>query len=136
MDEATALSAGHRPCAECNREKYKEFKSVWCIANAKEPSIPVSQIDQQLHAERAIRGGGKVTFEMPFEEIPDGACIEIDNRALLRWHGVLWHWGWNGYEQYDSKPAASDLVIVLTPKSMVKALQHGFRPQVHESAIR
>ncbi|MBM7457269.1 hypothetical protein HNR62_003181 [Oceanisphaera litoralis] len=136
MDEATALSAGHRPCAECNREKYKEFKSAWCAANAKEPSIPVSQIDKKLHTERTIRGGGKVTVGMPFAEIPDGAFIDLENKALLRWRGVLWHWGWNGYERYDSKPAASDLVNVLTPQSIVKALLHGFRPQVHESGIR
>src|SRR5262245_6877749 len=25
LDEATAFSAGHRPCAECRRERYNEF---------------------------------------------------------------------------------------------------------------
>jgi hypothetical protein len=26
LDEATSLAAGHRPCAECRRNRYKEFR--------------------------------------------------------------------------------------------------------------
>ena len=136
IDEATALSAGHRPCAECNRERYKEFKSAWLRANSEEASIPVSQIDKQLHSERAIRGGGKVTFEMEFVEVPDGTFIGLNGQALLRWRGVLMQWSFGGYERYGSEPAPSDLVKVLTPKSTVNALRYGFNPQVHESAMR
>src|SRR6185295_157110 len=29
LDEATAFSAGHRPCASCRRTRYAEFKSKW-----------------------------------------------------------------------------------------------------------
>ncbi|HTJ10817.1 MAG TPA: hypothetical protein VL547_02270, partial [Dinghuibacter sp.] len=29
LDEATALSAGHRPCAECRREDFNRFKAAW-----------------------------------------------------------------------------------------------------------
>jgi hypothetical protein len=28
FDEATAFSAGHRPCAECRRARYKAFKEA------------------------------------------------------------------------------------------------------------
>jgi hypothetical protein len=28
LDEATALSAGHRPCGECQRKRYQEFKNL------------------------------------------------------------------------------------------------------------
>ena len=33
LDEATAFSAGHRPCAECRRIRYNEFKEKWLEAN-------------------------------------------------------------------------------------------------------
>ena len=29
LDEATALAAGHRPCAECRRERFKSFCYAW-----------------------------------------------------------------------------------------------------------
>src|SRR3984957_13022619 len=29
LDEAVALAAGHRPCAECRRERFNAFKDAW-----------------------------------------------------------------------------------------------------------
>ena len=29
LDEATALAAGHRPCAECRREDFQRFQVAW-----------------------------------------------------------------------------------------------------------
>src|ERR1700732_822885 len=29
LDEATALAAGHRPCAECRRERFNAFREAW-----------------------------------------------------------------------------------------------------------
>src|SRR4051794_26424644 len=29
LDEATALAAGHRPCAECRRRRFDEFRDTW-----------------------------------------------------------------------------------------------------------
>ena len=29
LDEATALAAGHRPCAECRRERFNAFRCAW-----------------------------------------------------------------------------------------------------------
>src|ERR1700760_1777025 len=33
LDEATAFSAGHRPCFECRRQDAGRFKSLWIKAN-------------------------------------------------------------------------------------------------------
>lgn len=33
LDEATALAAGHRPCAECNRERFLAFGKLLMEAN-------------------------------------------------------------------------------------------------------
>src|SRR5262245_42860885 len=35
LDEATAFSAGHRPCAECRRQDYVRFKLAWLKGNPK-----------------------------------------------------------------------------------------------------
>ena len=29
LDEAVALAAGHRPCAECRRDRYRAFLAAW-----------------------------------------------------------------------------------------------------------
>lgn len=136
LDEATALAAGHRPCADCRRERYNEFKAAWCGANpelAISSSVSITQIDKQLHAERAIRGGGKVTFETAFENIPEGTLMEVNGSAYLLWNGHLHQWTANGYRPYSLKPLPADPVKVLTPQSIVRMYRQGFRPQVHES---
>ena len=33
LDEATALAAGHRPCAECRHADYQRFRTAWSIAH-------------------------------------------------------------------------------------------------------
>ncbi|MCK5874222.1 MAG: hypothetical protein P1U78_09450 [Alcanivoracaceae bacterium] len=137
LDEATALSAGHRPCAECRRERYNEFKAIWCAANLENGSstdISVAQIDKQLHMERAVRGGGKVTYRTDFGAVPAGAFIEIGGGAFLLWQGRLHQWSVHGYSPSNLVPSQLDVVTMLTPASIVRVLQHGFRPQVHESA--
>ena len=52
LDEATALSAGHRPCGECRRGRFKEFKEKWLKANSEllEDNKPtISNIDKIIH---------------------------------------------------------------------------------------
>src|SRR5512146_245181 len=61
LDEATSFAAGHRPCAECRRERYNEFRAAWSAANTGDllkQKAGADEIDRVLHAERAIRGGG------------------------------------------------------------------------------
>src|SRR5438445_4041421 len=36
LDEATALAAGHRPCAECQRDRFNLFRRYWALANPDE----------------------------------------------------------------------------------------------------
>ena len=61
LDEATAFAAGHRPCGECRRERYQFFKAWWTQAHQPGSSVTSAQVDKVLHAERALRGGGKRT---------------------------------------------------------------------------
>lgn len=138
LDEATALSAGHRPCAECRRERYNEFKGLWCAANlggAASSSVPISQIDNQLHSERAKCGGGKITYHSELQAIAPGAFVVIGNDAYLYWGGRLQKWSPTGYSKAKVKATPSMVVEVLTPASIVKIMKTGFIPQVHESAF-
>ncbi|MFT5111968.1 MAG: hypothetical protein ACI8P9_001291 [Parasphingorhabdus sp.] len=135
LDEATAFSAGHRPCAECRRQRYNEFKVAWCDSNPEygSRSMPVSRIDQQLHKERAQRGGIKVSYQSEFQQLPDGVFLELNSTAVLIWKERIWQWTFQGYQLIDFHPKAADSVTVLTPASIVKLFRTGFTPQVHSS---
>lgn len=138
LDEATALAAGHRPCGECRHARYLEFKELWCAASLpgrEAHSVPVAEVDAVLHTERAVRGGGKVMFKARLSDLPDGAFFAYEDRAYLRWGGVLRAWTHHGYEESALRLPGSAQVDVLTPASVVEVLRLGFRPQVHESAL-
>jgi hypothetical protein len=137
LDEATAFAAGHRPCAECRRDRFNEFRAVWMVANADRmhvKSSSVDEIDKVLHAERAVRGGGKRTYRANLQALPAGAMVEYSNSPHLIWHGGLRPWSFRGYgEPIQASPGAGE-VAVLTPRSIVRVFELGFRPQVHEQS--
>jgi hypothetical protein len=137
LDEATAFAAGHRPCATCRRERFKQFKSAWVAAN---PTTTLSvtpritEIDQVLHDERVRKGGVKVAYEGELRDVPEGAMIEIDGAAYLRWNRQFLRWSFDGYSPGRIPPGSSQRVLVLTPASVVRTFSRGFRPDVHTSA--
>ena len=128
LDEATAYAAGHRPCAECRRTDFNRFRAAWEGQKAS-----VDDIDALLHEERAIRGGGKRTYEAALRDLPPGTVVERDGAACLLWHGNLLPWSFQGYGA--AVPVAQPRrVRVLTPPSIVKLFATGLVPQVHASA--
>jgi hypothetical protein len=132
LDEATALAAGHRPCAYCRRDAFNAFKRAWSAATGgSEPRAP--DIDRRLHGERVTRKREKITFTAPLADLPDATFVEIDEHAYLLKGKRLWRWDAEGY----GKPAALNgptEVHVLTPFSTVAVLQAGYAPQLHPSA--
>lgn len=137
LDEATAFSAGHRPCAECRNPRYKEFKAAWCASNPQYSEgkfTAVAVIDKYLHRERAIRGGGKVTYTHRLADLPPGTMVQIEGSPFLVWAGRLFPWTHYGYQQSESILNSPTDVAVLTPKSIVSCYRQGFKPQVHETA--
>ncbi|MGE0824024.1 MAG: hypothetical protein AB7G75_14460 [Candidatus Binatia bacterium] len=137
LDEATAFAAGHRPCAYCRRERFREFKTIWLSANptafhAVTPRI--SAIDTILHSERTQRGGKKVTYEEALSALPEGTMIELGAGAYLLWNQKLLRWSFSGYSPSDTPRPSQNRVRVLTPASIVRTFRNGFRPEVHESA--
>ena len=133
LDEATALAAGHRPCAECRRADYLAFKRLWAegvgVAAA---SLPVAELDRVLHADR-VEGHGQRTYRDRLGALPDGALVALEGSAFLKWSGNLWAWSLGGYAL---APSMSDDAegTVLTPRSTVQVLRAGYRPSVHPSA--
>src|SRR5262249_11244908 len=51
LDEATALAAGHRPCAECLRDRFTAFRDAWIRGRAA-GKVTAPEIDSRLHTER------------------------------------------------------------------------------------
>jgi hypothetical protein len=136
LDEATAFSAGHRPCAYCRRARFEEFKSAWAAVHypgRPASEIKIKEIDNQLHLDRAFRGGEKVTFEASLGDLPDGTMISADGMPLLLHHGGLLRWTFDGYERAGSL-SRERTVEVLTPRPIVELFRNGFTPSVHESA--
>jgi hypothetical protein len=139
LDEATAFAAGHRPCGECRREKFKAFKAAWCTANRnllQSPNPTIGFLDKHIHTERVVRGGGQVTHEEKLRNLPDGVFVEFEGRAVLLWRGHLHTWSHHGYVGQHSVSASSTVVRVLTPESVVAALLEGLEVEVHESVRR
>jgi hypothetical protein len=129
LDEAVSLSAGHRPCAECRRERFNAFKQSWPGATA---ALRAPEMDAALHRARIDDQWQKVTYRAPIESLPDGCFVQIDDAAYLLWSGALHLWTPEGYPK---KQRLSDgVVTVLTPKPTVQCLRNGYRPEVHESA--
>lgn len=131
LDEATALAAGHRPCAECQRERFNVFKQLWLKVNWPNHEltrISISEIDKWLHQERI----GKNQF-YPFVELPVGAFFEHENRPLLNWHNGYYLWTADGYMRIASNLRLRDEIQLITPRSVVNIIKAGFIPQIHRS---
>jgi len=57
LDEAVALAAGHRPCAECRHAAYQSFRTAWAAARALPAKPAAGDIDQVLHWQRRLADG-------------------------------------------------------------------------------
>lgn len=137
LDEATALAAGHRPCAECRYQDYQRFRRCWSAARV-DPSgtLPsAGQMDTQLHRDRLAAGGARRLYQDDIAALPDGVFIVQKGEAWLLWQAALHHWTPSGYDQRLPRPA-SGAVTVLTPQATVQTIAAGYVAAVHPSALR
>lgn len=139
LDEATSLAAGHRPCAECRRRRYEEFRAAWDVGqrgpDAARGFLSAEAIDGVLHADRLEAGGVKRAYVAVLSSLPDGTMVDYSGGPHLAWKGRLSPWSFSGYGPAVAAPSETK-VAVLTPRSIVLAIRAGFIPQVHESAGR
>ena len=134
LDEATALAAGHRPCAYCRRGDYRDFTAAWQGARGLDGPPLAPEMDRALHGERVDRRRRQVTRRASAAGLPDGAMIRADGRTGLYLGGGLRPWSWDGYGAPVPVRAAGD-VEVLTPPSIVAAITAGYRPMIHPTAL-
>jgi len=132
LDEAVALAAGHRPCAECRHPAYQAFRTAWTTALALPAQPAADDIDQVLHRERRLAGAARVTYPAPLRELPDGVFIVRDGDPWLLSDGRLHRWTPAGYT--DRTGMFDGPAAVLTPRATVAAIRAGYRPLLHPSA--
>lgn len=144
LDEATALAAGHRPCAECQRARYNEYMKFWSAANAKMvpgEKLRAGMVDAMLHSERFGAGGKKLGYRARLGELPVGCFVELDDTPGQAWLVVdsgervgVRVWGAGGYGE-RVRVGAEKKVTVLTPRSTVRAVRAGFEPRLNQAAL-
>jgi hypothetical protein len=133
LDEATALAAGHRPCALCRRADYEHLRAAW-----PERGAGADAIDDRLHAERLDpRTRGRRLHQAAFGELPDGAFVIRDDMPWLVLGGRLLAWSAGGYSTRSPRPARGTATLI-TPPSLVALLRTERTPLVpllHPSAL-
>jgi hypothetical protein len=135
LDDATALAAGHRPCAECRRSDYNRFVEIWSDLHPGRPGADA--IDRHLHSERLVaQTSQRRLHELPYAQLPDGAFVVHDGVPCLAVAQWLMPWSPGGYRPELRRPTRG-LATVITPPSLVAVLERGWTPLVpflHPSA--
>jgi hypothetical protein len=136
LDEATALAAGHRPCALCRREDYDALVAAWPELHP--GRVGADAIDAQLHSERIDRDTRKKRLhDVPFADLPDGAFVLNEGAPHAVLGGHLVRWTVSGYAAAVPRPSRRTAVVI-TPPSLVSLLRRDRRPLVpllHPSAF-
>ena len=137
LDEATALAAGHRPCAECRREDYDRLLEIWATLHPGDRGADA--IDTRLHGERIAPGttARREQAPVPGSSLPDGTLVLGGDGAPWLVRGrELALWTPAGYTTRRRRPARGRLTP-LTPPSLVEVLRADWEPVVpllHPSA--
>jgi hypothetical protein len=142
LDDAVALAAGHRPCAECRRADYVSYRDAVMAALGASQAPSATDLNRQLARERLRRGrgldraGDRLLRSEALASLPGGTVIVIGPSSrphLVAGDGRLRPFAFAGWgAAVDAPPHTS--VDVLTPPTSVDALRHGFTPHLHESA--
>ncbi len=125
-DEAVALAAGHRPCAECRREDYRRFQAAWRAAHGEAPTAPA--MNARLHADRvdpASRVQRRHTERLA--TLPEGCFVLDGDRPALLAGGRMHRFEPTGYGPGQAADPDA-MVTVLTPRCTVAVLRAGYRP--------
>ena len=137
LDEATAMAAGHRPCALCRHEDYVRFVASWRHLHG-EPA-GADAIDARLHAERLdLDTRTRRLDRAAFSDLPDGAFVRREGAPWLVHGDRLLRWSPDGYDLAAPRPVRGPAEVI-TPPSLVATLAVGWEPAVplfHPTAAR
>jgi hypothetical protein len=134
-DEAVAMAAGHRPCAQCRREAFNRFKVAWAAAFPGDTSGPKApEMDKVLQPDRIDRSTrGQIRYRDDWSSLPDFAFF-TDNEgqtAFMKRGNKSLPWSFDGYGAAVAPPAGQ--VTVLTPRPLVEVLRAGYVPVIAEA---
>jgi hypothetical protein len=127
LDEATAFSAGHRPCALCRRDDYTRFGELWSGLHRGEAGAEA--IDARLDDER------REHHDEPYASLPTGAFVLHEGAPWLVVDSGLRRWTAPGYAERAHPPGG--IARVITAPSLVDVLRAGWDgvvPLLHPSA--
>ena len=131
LDEVTALSAGHRPCAECRGDDFKRF----CAAVTPEfgSTFGADALDWKLHGERLAE---KPHIEAGIcSQLPDGAMVAVGTQMFAKRGSLAMRWDFGGYgEKLSWDQVSAQNPVLLTPPVSVAALRNGYSPTWHPTA--
>jgi hypothetical protein len=128
LDEATAMAAGHRPCAECRRADYNRLTEIWSELHPGQRGADA--IDDQLHLERLLTRTRERRFhEAPYGDLPDGTFVLHDGEPCLVVGPRLLAWSPGGYATTRRRPP-NGAATVITPPSLVAVLHRRWAPLV------
>jgi hypothetical protein len=131
LDEATALAAGHRPCAYCRRAEYNSFAEAWRNAQGSGKRPRAFEIDARLHRERVDpRSRRQLTYSMPAGGLPGGVMVRHCGEPGLLLGGFILRWSFDGYRA-PVKVSTNTSVEVLTPPATMATIAAGYRPLLH-----
>ena len=130
LDEAVALAAGHRPCAECRHSAYTTYRMLWAETHSG-AAIYAKDMDKQLHLERTGRAGHRA----PWDSLPGGVFVATESgpAAVVGDHLAVWNHDHNVYRNTLPRPTTGS-ATVLTPPSTVQILRAGYPVQIDDSA--
>jgi hypothetical protein len=123
-DEAVALAAGHRPCAECRRPAYNAYRDAW----GGHPSA--REMNRTLHGERIVRGTHRRRFhDLPWRDLPAGAFVLLGDTPAVVLSDHLVDWTRAGYDRDRARPTTGTATVI-TPPSSVAVLRAGYPVQL------
>lgn len=131
LDEALAVAAGHRPCAECRRGDFTRFRDL-VAAEHRTSHLPAAGLDRLLHDERwDPRRHTRRLHAYAWDEVPDGAFVLLGSGpAVVTPDGLV---RWQSDNSYAASPVerpGTGTATVITPPSSVAALRAGYPVQV------
>lgn len=134
LDDAVALAAGHRPCAQCRRQDYRDYRDAVTVSIRAPAPLQSTELDARLNRERLRRGRGldrsadRITWAAPYPELPDGTVVITEDRTPSLVHGdQLRPFAFDGWGAPSPRPRTGT-ATVLTPPTSVAALAFGYDP--------
>ena len=133
QDEAVALAAGHRPCAECRRGAYNAYRDAWAHSLGGPPPS-AGEMNRRLHGERIVRGTHtRRTHPMRWADLPDGSFVRLEDAPAVVSGSELVEWTHAGYGARRSRPRRGSAEVI-TPPASVAVLRAGYPVQLDPQA--